>query len=67
MTTDKGNIKQKENKNLKKARLDREEFGAGYDLSPDDLDIRGQNDAAKSNTKKAANHPVNNDKKNDQR
>ncbi|EPD50744.1 hypothetical protein HMPREF1210_02714 [Paenisporosarcina sp. HGH0030] len=67
MTTDKGNIKQKENKNLKKARFDREEFGHGYDLSPDDLDIIGQNNAAKTNTKKAANHPVNNDKKNDQR
>lgn len=30
-----------------KSGLDREEFGAGYDLSPDDLDVRGQNTQAK--------------------
>ena len=27
--------------------LDREEYGFGYDLSPDDLDVRGQNITAK--------------------
>ncbi|WP_313894099.1 hypothetical protein [Psychrobacillus sp.] len=33
--------------NKKKNTLDREEFGYGYDLSPDDLDIRGKNKIAK--------------------
>lgn len=28
----------------KKSELDREEFGYGFDLSPDDLDVRGNND-----------------------
>ncbi len=36
--------KQKNNKN----NVDREEFGYGYDLSPDDLDVVGQNNAAKA-------------------
>ncbi|GKV64394.1 MULTISPECIES: hypothetical protein [Sporosarcina] len=27
----------------------REEYGYGYDLSPDDLDVIGQNDEAKKN------------------
>ncbi|MED3660718.1 hypothetical protein [Ureibacillus terrenus] len=27
--------------------LDREEYGYGYDLSPDDLDVIGQNEQAK--------------------
>ncbi|PIC57579.1 hypothetical protein CSV80_08305 [Sporosarcina sp. P12(2017)] len=27
----------------------REEYGFGYDLSPDDFDVIGQNDAAKKN------------------
>jgi len=27
--------------------LDREEYGYGFDLSPDDFDVIGQNDAAK--------------------
>lgn len=66
-TSDNARNKQRQNKNMKNAELGREEFGAGYDVSPDDLDIIGQNEATKSNTKKAANHPVNNDKKNDQR
>lgn len=30
-----------------KSGLDREEFGAGFDLSPDDLDVRGENTQAK--------------------
>lgn len=34
-------------KNAKKS-LDREEYGYGYDLSPDDLDVRGQNKEAKT-------------------
>ena len=33
----------------KKNGLDREEYGFGYDLSPDDLDVRGQNITAKKN------------------
>lgn len=31
----------------------REEYGAGYDLSPDDFDVVGQNDAAKNNKNKS--------------
>ena len=34
--------------NNKKNSLDREEFGFGYDVSPDDLDVRGQNTDAKN-------------------
>lgn len=48
---------------MKKAKLDREEFGFGHDVSPDDLDTLGQNEAAKNNIKREPNHPVNNDKK----
>lgn len=48
---------------MKKAKFDREEFGFGLDLSPDDLDTVGQNKAAKNNIKREPNHPVNNDKK----
>ncbi|MFJ7969815.1 hypothetical protein [Psychrobacillus sp. NPDC096389] len=33
-------------KNPRKS-VDREEYGFGYDVSPDDLDVRGQNNAAK--------------------
>lgn len=33
----------------KKNSLDREEYGFGYDLSPDDLEIKGQNNKAKKN------------------
>ena len=49
---------------MKKATFEREEFGYGYDVSPDDLDTVGQNKAAKNNIKREPNHPVNNDKKN---
>ncbi|TQR09247.1 hypothetical protein [Psychrobacillus soli] len=35
-------------KNPRKS-LDREEYGFGYDVSPDDLDVRGQNKEAKTN------------------
>ncbi|KGR74581.1 hypothetical protein CD33_15920 [Ureibacillus sinduriensis BLB-1 = JCM 15800] len=31
----------------KKNTLDREEYGHGYDLSPDDFDVIGQNNEAK--------------------
>jgi len=31
----------------KKNTLDREEYGHGFDLSPDDFDVIGQNDEAK--------------------
>ncbi|MDI2586845.1 MULTISPECIES: hypothetical protein [unclassified Psychrobacillus] len=34
-------------KNPRKS-LDREEYGFGYDISPDDLDVRGQNKEAKT-------------------
>lgn len=36
------------NKKKKSNNLDREEFGYGYDLSPDDLDVIGQNNSAKA-------------------
>lgn len=41
----------------KKGRHDREEYGYGYDLSPDDLDVIGQNENAKkqNNNKKPSN------------
>ena len=48
-------------------KLDREEFGYGYDIASDDLKTLGQNEAAKTNKTRSANHPVNNDLKNDQR
>lgn len=35
------------NKKKKSNNLDREEFGYGYDISPDDLDVIGQNNSAK--------------------
>ncbi|AXI00862.1 hypothetical protein DV702_14795 [Sporosarcina sp. PTS2304] len=38
--------KKKKNKQNEKMR---EEYGFGYDLSPDDFDVIGQNDAAKKN------------------
>ena len=63
MTSDKTKNQQRQNKNMKKAKFDREEFGFGHDLSPDDLDKVGQNKAAKNNIKHEPNHPVNNDKK----
>ncbi|MCP1145262.1 hypothetical protein [Lysinibacillus endophyticus] len=31
----------------KSKKLDREEYGHGYDLSPDDFDVIGQNNQAK--------------------
>lgn len=53
-------------KNNKKNEQMREEYGAGYDLSPDDFDVVGQNDAAKKNKTKSKkdkqaddNHPIN--------
>ncbi|MEI4769137.1 hypothetical protein WAX74_05605 [Psychrobacillus sp. FJAT-51614] len=36
------------NKIKKSNTLDREEYGYGYDLSPDDLDVRGLNDEAET-------------------
>lgn len=35
-------------KKKNKSQADREEYGAGYDISPDDLDVVGQNNAAKA-------------------
>lgn len=44
----------KEEKRKQKAKqLGREEFGYGMDLSPDDFDVIGQNDAAKKKKKAA--------------
>ncbi|MET0787587.1 MAG: hypothetical protein ABWY25_12880 [Paenisporosarcina sp.] len=63
MDTNKGKEKQKENMNRKKEKLDREEFGFGYDISANDLNIKGQNRSAKSNIKREPNHPTNNDQK----
>lgn len=63
MDTNKGKEKQKENMNKNKTKVDREEFGYGYDLSPDDLDVKGQNRSAKSNTKREPNHPTKNEPK----
>ncbi|QBP40385.1 hypothetical protein [Paenisporosarcina antarctica] len=63
MTSNNTRNQQRQNKNMKKAKLDREEFGFGHDVSPDDLDTVGQNEAAKNNIKREPNHPVNNDKK----
>jgi hypothetical protein len=63
LSTDKSNIKQKENKNMKKAKFEREEYGYGYDISANDLNIIGQNKSAKSNKDSKANHPISNDKK----
>ncbi len=55
--------KQEENKEMKEKKLDREEFGYGYDLSVDDLNKLGQNEFAKTSKDRAANHPISNDKK----
>ena len=57
------NHNQKENKEHKRKQLDREEFGYGYDISVDDLDTLGQNEAAKKNRNRTPNHPVNNEEK----
>lgn len=47
----------------KKNSLDREEYGFGYDLSPDDLDVRGQNEEAKTfNDNENKNKPTNKNK-----
>lgn len=59
--------KNKNNKNSKNNTNNmREEYGFGYDLSPDDFDVVGQNDAAKkknANAKKnrltEEDHPIN--------
>lgn len=63
LTSNNTKNQQRQNKNMKKAKFDREEFGFGHDLSPDDLETVGQNNAAKNNIKREPNHPVNNDKK----
>lgn len=55
--------KQEENKKMKKKKLDREEYGYGYDLSVDELNTVGQNESAKTNESQAPNHPVSNDNK----
>lgn len=40
-------MENEEKRKHKAKQLDREEFGYGMDLSPDDFDVIGQNDAAK--------------------
>lgn len=42
-----------EKRKQKANQLGREEFGYGMDLSPDDFDVIGQNDAAKKKKKVA--------------
>lgn len=42
-----------EQRKHKAKQLGREEFGYGMDLSPDDFDVIGQNDAAKKKKKAA--------------
>lgn len=54
---------QQRNKNNKKKNQEREEYGYGYEISVNDLNRIGQNDAAKTNTKTRANHPISLDKK----
>jgi len=44
-------LNQKKNKEKKKNVKSREEFGAGYDISPTDLNVLGQNEAAKKQNK----------------
>ena len=41
----------KEKKIKKGNTLDREEFGYGFDISPDDMDVIGKNDQAKKQKK----------------
>lgn len=55
--------KQEENKEKKIGKLDREEYGYGYDISVNDLNTVGQNESAKTNNDKRANHPISNDDK----
>jgi len=43
----------------KNGRHDREEYGYGYDLSPDDLDVIGQNNDAKKQHKNDNKKPSN--------
>ncbi|WP_342774230.1 hypothetical protein [Lysinibacillus antri] len=40
-------MNKEENKKFKSKKLDREEYGHGFDLSPDDFDVVGQNQNAK--------------------
>ncbi|GEN85123.1 hypothetical protein SLU01_34350 [Sporosarcina luteola] len=48
--------KDKEKKIKKGNTLDREEFGYGFDISPDDMGVIGKNDNVKNkNNKKKAN------------
>ena len=44
-------MKKEEKRKEKAKQLGREEFGHGMDLSPDDFDVVGQNDAAKKNNR----------------
>lgn len=45
----------KEKKIKKGNTLDREEFGYGFDMSPDDMDVIGKNDNAKNRNNKKKN------------
>ena len=45
------NVEKEEKRKHKAKQLDREEFGFGMDLSPDDFDVIGQNDAAKKHNR----------------
>ncbi|GKV69004.1 hypothetical protein NCCP2716_15020 [Sporosarcina sp. NCCP-2716] len=46
-------MENEEKRKHKAKQLDREEFGYGMDLSPDDFDVIGQNDAAKKHNRQA--------------
>ena len=67
MSKSKNKKNQQENIPKKMQQQDREEFGYGYDIALNDLKTLGQNESAKSNKTRSANHQVNNDSKNDQR
>jgi len=54
---------QQRNIDKKKQQQDREEFGYGYDISVNDLNKIGQNEAAKKKNTRNDNHPINNDNK----
>lgn len=53
------NDKKKNNKN----KLDREEYGYGYDISPDDMGVIGQNTEAKKHNSSLQKETKNNTKK----
>lgn len=53
--------------NKKKNTLDREEYGHGFDLSPDDFDVIGENDHAKKQQQQNKKNNERNNKQNPSR